>query len=143
MKHNPERVVEHATDWFYITSLHLFHKCSYSMTTYVISFISNLITTYSVLSTLSMFLSHTAPALDVDWQTNTSFASCSTDQCIQVNRLGCERPIKTFQGHTVSSAQSLHLHFWHFSFKENKNCLRKLLSCWCHHYYCCHWILLE
>lgn len=43
-----------------------------------------------------------APALDVDWQTNTSFASCSTDQCIQVNKLGCDRPIKTFQGHTVS-----------------------------------------
>ncbi|WAR27659.1 TB1RB-like protein [Mya arenaria] len=40
------------------------------------------------------------PALDVDWQTNESFASCSTDQCIQVNRLGCDRPIKTFQGHT-------------------------------------------
>lgn len=44
-----------------------------------------------------------APALDVDWQTNTSFASCSTDQCIQVNKLGCDRPIKTFQGHTVST----------------------------------------
>ena len=43
-----------------------------------------------------------APALDVDWQTNTSFASCSTDQCIQVNKLGLDRPIKTFQGHTVS-----------------------------------------
>ena len=43
-----------------------------------------------------------APALDVDWQTNNSFASCSTDQCIQVNKLGLDRPIKTFQGHTVS-----------------------------------------
>ncbi|KAF4521484.1 hypothetical protein B566_EDAN001781, partial [Ephemera danica] len=28
------------------------------------------------------FSFHLAPALDVDWQTNTSFASCSTDQCI-------------------------------------------------------------
>nr|CAH7749580.1 unnamed protein product [Callosobruchus chinensis] len=28
------------------------------------------------------FSFHSAPALDVDWQTNTSFASCSTDQCI-------------------------------------------------------------
>ncbi|KAL4220630.1 Transducin (beta)-like 1 X-linked receptor 1 [Mactra antiquata] len=46
------------------------------------------------------FSFHSAPALDVDWQTNTSFASCSTDQCIQVNKLGCDRPIKTFQGHT-------------------------------------------
>ncbi|XP_060551431.1 F-box-like/WD repeat-containing protein TBL1XR1 [Ruditapes philippinarum] len=46
------------------------------------------------------FSFHSAPALDVDWQTNNSFASCSTDQCIQVNKLGCDRPIKTFQGHT-------------------------------------------
>lgn len=46
------------------------------------------------------FSFHLAPALDVDWQTNTSFASCSTDQCIHVCRLGCEKPIKTFTGHT-------------------------------------------
>ncbi|KAK3596640.1 hypothetical protein CHS0354_039817 [Potamilus streckersoni] len=46
------------------------------------------------------FAFHSAPALDVDWQTNTSFASCSTDQCINVCKLGMERPIKTFQGHT-------------------------------------------
>ena len=45
----------------------------------------------------------TAPALDVDWQNNTSFASCSTDQCIHVCRLGMDRPCKTFQGHTVRS----------------------------------------
>ena len=43
-----------------------------------------------------------APALDVDWQNNTTFASCSTDMCIHVCRLGCDRPVKTFQGHTVS-----------------------------------------
>ncbi|KAJ8031047.1 F-box-like/WD repeat-containing protein TBL1X [Holothuria leucospilota] len=43
---------------------------------------------------------HTAPALDVDWQNNTSFASCSTDQCIHVCKLGVEKPVKTFQGHT-------------------------------------------
>ncbi|KAL4824752.1 hypothetical protein H8958_005737 [Nasalis larvatus] len=41
-----------------------------------------------------------APALDVDWQNNTTFASCSTDMCIHVCRLGCDRPVKTFQGHT-------------------------------------------
>ncbi|XP_012585688.1 PREDICTED: F-box-like/WD repeat-containing protein TBL1X [Condylura cristata] len=41
-----------------------------------------------------------APALDVDWQNNTAFASCSTDMCIHVCRLGCDRPVKTFQGHT-------------------------------------------
>jgi len=46
------------------------------------------------------FAFHSAPALDVDWQTNTSFASCSTDQCIHVCKLGCDRPIKTFTGHT-------------------------------------------
>lgn len=45
----------------------------------------------------------TAPALDVDWQNNTTFASCSTDMCIHVCRLGSDRPLKTFQGHTVSS----------------------------------------
>ncbi|KAF3815769.1 hypothetical protein GH733_016308 [Mirounga leonina] len=43
---------------------------------------------------------HSAPALDVDWQNNTAFASCSTDMCIHVCRLGCDRPVKTFQGHT-------------------------------------------
>lgn len=43
----------------------------------------------------------TAPALDVDWQSNNTFASCSTDMCIHVCKLGQDRPIKTFQGHTV------------------------------------------
>lgn len=45
---------------------------------------------------------HSAPALDVDWQSNNTFASCSTDMCIHVCKLGQDRPIKTFQGHTVS-----------------------------------------
>ena len=48
------------------------------------------------------FSFHSAPALDVDWQSNNSFASCSTDQCIHVCKLGVDRPIKSFQGHTVS-----------------------------------------
>ncbi|XP_071495913.1 F-box-like/WD repeat-containing protein TBL1XR1 [Diadema setosum] len=43
---------------------------------------------------------HVAPALDVDWQTNTTFASCSTDQSIHVSKLGSDKPIKTFQGHS-------------------------------------------
>eukprot|EP00074_Homo_sapiens_P054360 XP_005262629.1 F-box-like/WD repeat-containing protein TBL1Y isoform X3 [Homo sapiens] len=43
---------------------------------------------------------HSAPALDVDWQNNMTFASCSTDMCIHVCRLGCDHPVKTFQGHT-------------------------------------------
>lgn len=46
------------------------------------------------------FAFHTAPALDVDWQTNDSFASCSTDQCIHVCKLGEPQPVKTFIGHT-------------------------------------------
>ncbi|XP_050321863.1 F-box-like/WD repeat-containing protein ebi [Bactrocera neohumeralis] len=46
------------------------------------------------------FSFHNAPALDVDWQTNVSFASCSTDQRIHVCRLGSDMPIKTFKGHT-------------------------------------------
>ena len=45
------------------------------------------------------FSFHTAPALDVDWQNDISFASCSTDQKIHVCRLGNSNPIKTFQGH--------------------------------------------
>lgn len=52
-------------------------------------------------NTSLLCLSSTAPALDVDWQSNATFASCSTDQCIHVCRLGMERPMKTFQGHTV------------------------------------------
>ena len=48
------------------------------------------------------FAFHTAPALDVDWQTNTSFASCSTDQCIHVCMLGQNKPIKSFQVSTTS-----------------------------------------
>lgn len=49
------------------------------------------------------FSFHAAPALDVDWQTNNSFASCSTDQCIHVCKLHVDKPIKSFQGHTVST----------------------------------------
>lgn len=46
------------------------------------------------------FSFHMAPALDVDWQTNTSFASCSTDQRIHVCKMSVDKPIKSFQGHT-------------------------------------------
>jgi len=51
-------------------------------------------------SCTQQFAFHSAPALDVDWQSNNTFASCSTDQCIHVCRLGDARPVKTFQGHT-------------------------------------------
>ncbi|XP_060858034.1 F-box-like/WD repeat-containing protein ebi [Metopolophium dirhodum] len=46
------------------------------------------------------FAFHTEPALDVDWRSNSSFASCSTDKFIHVCRLGVDRPVKSFQGHT-------------------------------------------
>uniref|UniRef100_A0A2K5YNH0 F-box-like/WD repeat-containing protein TBL1XR1 n=1 Tax=Mandrillus leucophaeus TaxID=9568 RepID=A0A2K5YNH0_MANLE len=42
---------------------------------------------------------HSAPALDVDWQSNNTFASRSTDMCIHICKLGQDRPIETFQGH--------------------------------------------
>ena len=54
-----------------------------------------------------MYVVGSAPALDVDWQSNNTFASCSTDQCIHVCKLAAEKPIKTFQGHTVSIYPSL------------------------------------
>jgi len=43
---------------------------------------------------------HTAPTLDVDWQNNDVFASCSTDTTIQVLKVGQKEPIRTFSGHT-------------------------------------------
>lgn len=46
------------------------------------------------------FSFHNAPALDVDWKNNDSFASCSTDMFIHLCKLGHDQPLKTFQGHT-------------------------------------------
>lgn len=45
------------------------------------------------------FAFHNAPALDVDWKDDKTFASCSTDQCIYVCRLSCDKPLKAFRGH--------------------------------------------
>ena len=36
----------------------------------------------------------------MDWKSEESFASCSTDKQIHVCSLGKDRPIKSFQGHT-------------------------------------------
>ena len=47
------------------------------------------------------FSFHKAPTLDVDWQNNNCFASCSTDKLIHVCKLGSDKPIRTFQGHKV------------------------------------------
>ncbi|CAK8562463.1 unnamed protein product [Lathyrus sativus] len=42
---------------------------------------------------------HTGPALDVDWRSNMSFASSSTDNMIYVCKIGETRPVHTFAGH--------------------------------------------
>uniref|UniRef100_A0A0M3JYZ0 Transducin beta-like (inferred by orthology to a S. mansoni protein) n=1 Tax=Anisakis simplex TaxID=6269 RepID=A0A0M3JYZ0_ANISI len=49
---------------------------------------------------MQMFQFHSSSTLDVDWMADDMFASCSTDTCIHVCRLGCEKPLKTFQGHS-------------------------------------------
>ncbi|KAJ3212075.1 hypothetical protein HDU67_004081 [Dinochytrium kinnereticum] len=45
------------------------------------------------------FAFHEAPTLDVDWKDDTTFATCSTDKCIYVCRLGSLEPIRAFSGH--------------------------------------------
>ena len=49
------------------------------------------------------FAFHKAPTLDVDWQNNNCFASCSTDKLIHVCKLGSDKPVRTFQGHKVGT----------------------------------------
>lgn len=46
------------------------------------------------------FTDHDAPALDVDWKDNTTFASCSTDRTVHICRVGLSQPIKVYKGHT-------------------------------------------
>ncbi|KAJ6645324.1 F-box-like/WD repeat-containing protein ebi [Pseudolycoriella hygida] len=46
------------------------------------------------------FRFHSGIVFNVDWQTNTSFASCGKDGSIHVCELGEDKPIKSFQGHT-------------------------------------------
>ena len=43
---------------------------------------------------------HKAPTLDVDWKNEYEFATCSTDQTINVFSLEENEPLTTFQGHT-------------------------------------------
>jgi len=45
------------------------------------------------------FSFHLAPALDVDWKDDMTFASCSTDKTVQICRVGVPRPVKTYSGH--------------------------------------------
>jgi transducin (beta)-like 1 len=76
------------------------------------------------------FAFHSAPALDVDWQTDDSFASCSTDKCIHVCRLGTDKPIKSFQGHTneVSKAELPKVGIFSLSISFSGNFLGKKVS---------------
>jgi len=46
------------------------------------------------------FEDHQAPALDVDWKDDNIFASCSTDKTVHICRVGSEKPLKTYTGHT-------------------------------------------
>lgn len=46
------------------------------------------------------FDDHHAPALDVDWKDDVTFASCSTDKTVHICRVGVSRPLKTYTGHT-------------------------------------------
>ncbi|KAG7350614.1 WD-40 repeat-containing protein [Nitzschia inconspicua] len=46
------------------------------------------------------FHDHQAPALDVDWKDDTTFASCSTDKTVHICRVGSPRPLKKYTGHT-------------------------------------------
>jgi len=43
---------------------------------------------------------HLAPALDVDWKDDLTFASCSTDKCVHIVQVGSDTPLQTYTGHT-------------------------------------------
>ena len=45
------------------------------------------------------FQFHEAPALDVDWKDDTTFASCSTDKTVHVCQVGSDRPLRSYSGH--------------------------------------------
>eukprot|EP01028_Stygiella_incarcerata_P005562 TRINITY_DN2338_c0_g1_i1.p1 TRINITY_DN2338_c0_g1~~TRINITY_DN2338_c0_g1_i1.p1 ORF type:complete len:475 (+),score=88.49 TRINITY_DN2338_c0_g1_i1:225-1649(+) len=46
------------------------------------------------------FSFHSSPVLDVDWRTDSCFASCSTDRTVCVCQVGMEQPIRRFEGHS-------------------------------------------
>lgn len=46
------------------------------------------------------FSLHHAPTLDVDWQNTDTFASCSSGRTIHVCKVGMEKSVKSFEGHT-------------------------------------------
>lgn len=45
------------------------------------------------------FSHHTAPALDVDWKDDATFASCSTDKTVAICKVGTSAPLHEFRGH--------------------------------------------
>jgi len=45
------------------------------------------------------FNHHSAPALDVDWKDDLTFASCSTDKSVFICRVGSPGPLQQFTGH--------------------------------------------
>jgi len=45
------------------------------------------------------FMHHTAPALDVDWKDDMTFASCSTDKTVLICKVGSNVPLHQFRGH--------------------------------------------
>lgn len=45
------------------------------------------------------FSHHTAPALDVDWKDDITFASCSTDKTVAICQVGSSSPLHEFRGH--------------------------------------------
>lgn len=53
---------------------------------------------------IQKFNFHSQPTLDVDWQSNDTFASCSTDYGINICRIGATRPVQVFTG----------VEFWEF-----------------------------
>ncbi|GAX21127.1 transducin (beta)-like 1 [Fistulifera solaris] len=49
---------------------------------------------------VQQFTEHNAPALDVDWKDDETFASCSSDKTVQVCKVGSSKPLKVYLGHT-------------------------------------------
>jgi transducin (beta)-like 1 len=45
------------------------------------------------------FHDHAAPALDVDWKDDLTFASCSTDKSVLICRVGSSKPLHRYTGH--------------------------------------------
>jgi transducin (beta)-like 1 len=45
------------------------------------------------------FNDHEAPALDVDWKNDTTFASCSSDRTVHIYNIDANAPLKIYKGH--------------------------------------------